>query len=51
MRATGSDSVECTDAVVWLIESARFIATLTRCTNDFGFAEGLAEEAVIDALC
>ncbi|WBU36972.1 RNA polymerase sigma factor [Homoserinibacter sp. YIM 151385] len=35
---------------VWRIESARIVATLTRVTGDFGLAEDLAQEALLDAL-
>jgi RNA polymerase sigma factor (sigma-70 family) len=37
-------------AAVWRIESARIVATLTRMVGDFGLAEDLAQEALIDAL-
>lgn len=35
---------------VWRIESARIVATLTRMVGDFGLAEDLAQEALVDAL-
>jgi RNA polymerase sigma factor (sigma-70 family) len=35
---------------VWRIESARIIATLSRTVGDFGLAEDLAQEALVDAL-
>ncbi len=35
---------------VWRIEGARVIATLARMTGDVGFAEELAQEAVVEAL-
>lgn len=35
---------------VWRIESARIIATLTRVVGDFGLAEDLAQDALLDAL-
>ena len=35
---------------VWRIESARIVATLTRVVGDFGLAEDLAQEALVDAL-
>src|SRR5690606_33233272 len=41
---------ERTVAAVWRIESARIVATLTRMVGDFGLAEDLAQEALIDAL-
>ncbi|WP_217183029.1 RNA polymerase sigma factor [Streptomyces sp. AC495_CC817] len=37
-------------AAVWRIESAKIVATLTRMVGDFGLAEDLAQEALIDAL-
>lgn len=37
-------------AAVWRIESARIVATLTRLVGDFGLAEDLAQEALVDAL-
>ncbi|QBJ96338.1 RNA polymerase sigma factor [Rhodococcus sp. ABRD24] len=37
-------------AAVWRIESARIVATLTRTVGDFGLAEDLAQEALVDAL-
>lgn len=35
---------------VWRIESSRIVATLARVTGDFGLAEDLAQEALIEAL-
>jgi RNA polymerase sigma factor (sigma-70 family) len=35
---------------VWRIESAKIVGTLTRLVGDFGLAEDLAQEALIDAL-
>lgn len=35
---------------VWRIESARIVATLTRMVGDFGLAEDLAQDALLDAL-
>ncbi|MEV7396012.1 RNA polymerase sigma factor [Aeromicrobium sp. NPDC092404] len=35
---------------MWRIESARIVATLTRVVGDFGLAEDLAQEALLDAL-
>jgi RNA polymerase sigma factor (sigma-70 family) len=35
---------------VWRIESARIVATMTRVVGDFGVAEDLAQEALVDAL-
>ncbi|MCM3779591.1 RNA polymerase sigma factor [Microbacterium hydrocarbonoxydans] len=37
-------------AAVWRIESAKIVATLTRLVGDFGLAEDLAQEALLDAL-
>lgn len=35
---------------VWRIESARIVSTLTRIVGDFGVAEDLAQDALLDAL-
>ena len=35
---------------VWRIEGARIVATLARVTGDVGFAEDVAQEALVDAL-
>lgn len=45
-----TEGVERTIAAVWRIESAKSVATLTRMVGDFGHAEDLAQEALIDAL-
>lgn len=45
-----TEGVERTIAAVWRIESAKIVATLTRMVGDFGHAEDLAQEALIDAL-
>jgi RNA polymerase sigma factor (sigma-70 family) len=37
-------------AAVWRIESARIVGALTRMVGDFGLAEDLAQEALVDAL-
>lgn len=37
-------------AAVWRIDSAKIVGTLTRMTGDFGLAEDLAQEALLDAL-
>ncbi|WP_051606371.1 RNA polymerase sigma factor [Microbacterium sp. CH12i] len=56
MTATGdatvhsTSSVERTVAAVWRIESAKIVATLTRMVGDFGLAEDLAQDALVDAL-
>ena len=43
-------SVERTITAVWRIESGKIIATLTRMVGDFGLAEDLAQDALLDAL-
>lgn len=43
-----SDINRIVDAV-WRIEGAQIVATLARVTGDFALAEGLAQEAVLDA--
>lgn len=48
--APGSGSTERAVAAVWRIESARIVGTLTRLVGDFGLAEDLAQEALLDAL-
>ncbi|WP_309104171.1 RNA polymerase sigma factor [Microbacterium sp.] len=50
--AHGADraSAERAVAAVWRIESAKIVATLTRMVGDFGLAEDLAQEALVDAL-
>ncbi|PCE15326.1 RNA polymerase subunit sigma-24 [Microbacterium sp. SZ1] len=48
--APGGDAAERAVAAVWRIESAKIVATLTRLVGDFGLAEDLAQEAVLDAL-
>lgn len=49
---TGSESTAAQRAVeaVWRAESARIVAALTRSTGDFGWAEDLAQEALVEAL-
>jgi len=44
-----SDARRSVEAV-WRIESARIVATLSRCTGDFDLAEDLAQEALGEAL-
>jgi len=44
-----NDIARTVDAV-WRIEGARVVATLARVTGDLGWAEDLAQEAVVDAL-
>lgn len=43
-------SAERAVAAVWRIESARIVGSLTRMVGDFGLAEDLAQEALLDAL-
>lgn len=43
-------TVERTVAAVWRIESAKIVGTLARMVGDFGWAEDLAQEALLDAL-
>lgn len=50
VTARSDHSAERAVAAVWRIESARIVATLTRYTGDFGLAEDLAQEALLDAL-
>jgi len=45
-----TSSVERTVAAVWRIESGKIVATLTRVVSDFGLAEDLAQDALLDAL-
>lgn len=48
--ATAGSTTERAVAAVWRIESARIVATLTRFTGDFGLAEDLAQDALLEAL-
>lgn len=48
--APDTGSAERAVAAVWRIESARIVGTLTRMVGDFGLAEDLAQEALVDAL-
>lgn len=51
LPSTGSTgTVERTVAAVWRIESAKIVGTLARMVGDFGWAEDLAQEALLDAL-
>jgi RNA polymerase sigma factor (sigma-70 family) len=43
------DLQQTVDAV-WRMEAAKIVATLTRAVGDVGFAEDLAQEALVDAL-
>lgn len=49
-RSAEEHSAERAVAAVWRIESARIVGTLTRMVGDFGLAEDLAQEALVDAL-
>ena len=44
-----TDIQQTVDAV-WRMEAAKIVATLTRAVGDVGFAEDLAQEALVDAL-
>lgn len=48
--ASAQEAAERAVAAVWRIESARIVGTLTRLVGDFGLAEDLAQEALVDAL-
>jgi len=48
--APDTGSAERAVAAVWRIESARIVGALTRMVGDFGLAEDLAQEALVDAL-
>lgn len=50
VRHTPDEGVRRAVAAVWRIESAKIVATLTRVVGDFGLAEDLAQEALLDAL-
>lgn len=45
-----SNDIRRTVDAVWRIESARIVATLAEVTGDFGTAEDLAQEALVEAL-
>jgi RNA polymerase sigma factor (sigma-70 family) len=45
-----STDIRQTVDAVWRMEAARIVATLTRVVGDVGFAEDLAQEALVDAL-
>lgn len=47
---TGSESSRGAVEAVWRAESRRIVAALTRMTGDFGWAEDLAQEALVEAL-
>lgn len=49
-RSAPDGSAERAVAAVWRIESARIVGALTRQVGDFGLAEDLAQEALVDAL-
>lgn len=48
--APDTSAAERAVAAVWRIESAKIVGTLTRAVGDFGLAEDLAQEALVDAL-
>jgi len=48
--APDTGAAERAVAAVWRIESAKIVGTLTRTVGDFGLAEDLAQEALLDAL-
>ncbi|MEW1961115.1 RNA polymerase sigma factor [Microbacterium sp. NPDC077644] len=48
--ARSTTDVERAVAAVWRIESAKIVATLTRMVGDFGLAEDLAQDALLEAL-
>ncbi|MCS3442070.1 RNA polymerase sigma factor [Microbacterium phyllosphaerae] len=48
--ASDTGAAERAVAAVWRIESAKIVGTLTRAVGDFGLAEDLAQEALLDAL-
>ncbi|APH44273.1 RNA polymerase subunit sigma-24 [Microbacterium sp. 1.5R] len=50
VRHAPDEDVRRAVAAVWRIESAKIVATLTRVVGDFGLAEDLAQEALLDAL-
>ncbi|WP_311242881.1 RNA polymerase sigma factor [Microbacterium sp. WCS2018Hpa-23] len=49
-RHAPDEGVRRAVAAVWRIESAKIVGTLTRAVGDFGLAEDLAQEALVDAL-
>lgn len=48
--ARSTTDVERAVAAVWRIESAKIVATLARMVGDFGLAEDLAQDALLEAL-
>jgi RNA polymerase sigma factor (sigma-70 family) len=50
VAAVGSTDLRATVDAVWRMEAAKIVATLTRTVSDVGFAEDLAQEALVDAL-
>ncbi|WP_447912197.1 RNA polymerase sigma factor [Microbacterium phyllosphaerae] len=48
--APDTGAAERAVSAVWRIESAKIVGTLTRAVGDFGLAEDLAQEALVDAL-
>ncbi|WP_127794187.1 RNA polymerase sigma factor [Agromyces sp. LHK192] len=49
-RRVDEESARRSVVAVWRIESARIVATLTKVVGDFGLAEDLAQDALVDAL-
>jgi RNA polymerase sigma factor (sigma-70 family) len=50
MGCVPATDIQQTVDAVWRMEAAKIVATLTRAVGDVGFAEDLAQEALIDAL-
>ena len=50
MGCVPTTDIQQTVDAVWRMEAAKIVATLTRAVGDVGFAEDLAQEALVDAL-
>src|SRR6478735_2356006 len=50
MGCVPATELQQTVDAVWRMEAAKIVATLTRAVGDVGFAEDLAQEALVDAL-
>ncbi|WP_456697556.1 RNA polymerase sigma factor [Aeromicrobium sp. P5_D10] len=50
MSSSKTDDVRRQVEAVWRIESARIVSTLTRIVGDFGIAEDVTQDALLDAL-
>ena len=50
MGCVPATDIQQTVDAVWRMEAAKIVATLTRAVGDVGFAEDLAQEALVDAL-